>query len=139
MQPLSTDGGQAGVGIPQHQIAFRLQFAEQLIAPPQNVAAGHAQILAHHGNKNVRAILPKGVLQFKVFPENGGKVSVPVLVVVDYATVKVFPAALDNSRQPNDFWTGAAPNHDLGTPVVFPFKIVFHSILLSVTDLTFRQ
>ncbi len=82
VQPLRRDGRQAGVGIAQHQIALRLQFAEQLIAATQNVAAGHAQILAHHGNKNVRAILPQKVFfQLKILPENGRKISVPVLVV----------------------------------------------------------
>ena len=51
-----------------------------------------------------------------------------------YAAVKVFPAALDDSSQPNDFRTGAAANHDLGAPIIFPCKIVFHKILLTSTS-----
>ncbi len=71
MQPLRRDGGQAGVGIAQHQIALRLQFAEQLIAATQNVTAGHTQILANHGHQNVRTILPEGVFQLEILPEYG--------------------------------------------------------------------
>ena len=137
VQPLRRDGGQAGVGIAQHQIALRLQFAEQLIAAAQNVAAGHTQILAHHRNQNVRPVFPEGVLQFKILPENGGKISVPVLIVVDHAAVKVFPATLDNRSQSDDFRTGTATNHDLGATVVFPCKIVFHIILLLTTSIFF--
>ena len=129
------DGRQAGVGIAQHQIALRLQLGQKLIAAAQNVAAGHAQILAHHGYQNVRAILSKGVLQLEILPENGGKVSVPVLIVIDHAAVKIFPAALDNRSKPDDFRTGAAANHDLGAPIIFPIKIVFHKILLLTTSI----
>ena len=132
VQPLCADGGQAGVGIAQHQIALRLQLGQKLIAASQNIAAGHTQILANHRHKNVRAIFPKGVLQFEILPKHGGKVSVPVLIVVDHAAVKIFPAALDNRSQSDNLRTGAAANHDLGTPVIFPFKIVFHKNLPNV-------
>ena len=134
MQPLCADCRQAGVGITQHQIALRLQFAEQLIATSQNVTAGHTQILANHRHKNVRAIFPEGVLQFEILPEHGGKVSVPVLIVIDHAAVKIFPAALDDSCKTNNLRTGAAANHDLGSPIIFPCKIVFHKILLTSTS-----
>ena len=137
VQPLRRDGRQAGVGIAQHQIALRLQFAEQLIATSQNVTAGHTQILANHRHKNVRAIFPEGVLQFEILPEHGGKVSVPVLIVVDHAAVKVFPATLDNRSQSDNLRTGTATNHDLGATVVFPCKIVFHIILLLTTSIFF--
>ena len=135
MQSFCTDGRKAGVGIAQHQIALRLQFAEQLIATSQNVTASHTQILANHRHKNVRAIFPEGVLQFEILPEHGGKVSVPVLVVVDHAAVKIFPAALDNRSQSDDLRTGTAADHDLSTPIIFPFKIVFHKNLLLTTSI----
>ena len=135
MQPLCADGGQAGVGIAQHQIALRLQLGQKLIAATQNVTTGHTQILAHHGHQNVRSVFPEGVLQFKILPENGGKVSVPVLIVIDHAAVKIFPAAFDNRSQSDDFRTGTAANHDLSTPIIFPFKIMFHKNLLLTTSI----
>ena len=135
VQPLRRDGGQAGVGIAQHQIALRLQFGQKLIAATQNITAGHAQILTNHGHQNVRAILPEGVFQLEILPEHGGEVSVPVLIVIDHAAVKIFPAALDDSCQTNNLRTGAAANHDLGASVVFPFKIVFHKNLLLTTSI----
>lgn len=46
-----------------------------------------------------------------------------------------FTATLDNGSQPNDLRTGATANHDLGAPVIFPFKIVFHNILLTSTSI----
>ena len=135
VQSFCTDGRKAGVGIAQHQIALRLQFREEFIAAAHNVAAGNTKILANHRHQNVRAILPEGVFQLEILPENGGKVSVPVLIVIDHAAVKVFTATLDNGSQPNDLRTGATANHDLGAPVIFPFKIVFHNILLTSTSI----
>ena len=135
VQPLGTDGGQAGVGIAQHQIALRLQFREEFIAAAHNVAAGNTKILANHRHQNVRAILAKGVFQFEILPEHGGKVSVPVLIVVDHAAVKILPATLNHRRQTNNFRTGTAANHDLCAPIVFPCKIVFHKILLTSTSI----
>ena len=135
VQPLGTDGGQAGVGIAQHQIALRLQLRQKLIATSQNVTAGHTQILANHGHQNVRTILSECVFQFKILPENSGKVSIPVLVVVDHAAVKILPATLNHRRQTNNFRTGTAANHDLCAPIVFPCKIVFHKILLTSTSI----
>ena len=135
VQSFCTDGRKAGVGIAQHQIALRLQFREEFIAAAHNVAAGNTKILANHRHQNVRAILPKGVFQFEILPENCGKVSVPVLIVIDHAAIKIFPAALDNRSQPNDLRTGATANHDLGAPVIFPFKIVFHNVLLTSTSI----
>ena len=129
-------GRQAGVGIAQHQIALRLQFAEQLIATPQNVTAGHTQILANHRHQNVRSVFSEGIFQLEILPENSGEVSVPVLIVIDHTAVKVLPAAFDNRSQPNNFWTGTAANHDLGSPIIFPFKIVFHIILLTSTSIS---
>lgn len=58
-----------------------------------------------------------------------------ILIVIDHAAVKVFTATLDNGSQPNDLRTGATANHDLGAPVIFPFKIVFHNILLTSTSI----
>ena len=115
-------------------LALRLQFAEQLIAASHDVSTGNAQILTHHRHQNVGSVFPKGVFQFKVFPENGGKVSVPVLIVVDHAAVKVFPATLDNRSQSDNLRTGTATNHNLGAPVIFPCKIVFHKNLLTSTS-----
>ena len=137
MQPLRRDGGQAGVGIAQHQIALRLQLGQKLIAATQNVTAGHTQILAHHGHQNVGSEFPEGVFQFKILPENGRKISVPILIVIDHAAVKIFPAAFDNGSQPNNLRTGATANHDFGATVVFPCKVVFHIILLSTTSIFF--
>ena len=137
VQTFCTDGRKAGVGIAQHQIALRLQFREEFIAASHDVSTGHAEIFAHHGHQNVGSVFPKGVFQFKVFPENGGEVSVPVLIVVDHAAVKVFPATLDNRSQSDNLRTGTATNHDLGATVVFPFEIVFHIILLLTTSIFF--
>ena len=128
MQPLGTDGGEAGVGIPQHQVALRLQFGQKLIAAAQNVAAGHPQVLPHYRHQNVRAELAEGIFQLEILPEHGAQVPVPVLVVVDHAAVKIFPAALDDGGQPDDLRPGAAADHDFGAAVVFPFEVVFHII-----------
>ena len=130
VQPLCADGGEATVGIPQHQIALRLQFGQKLIAAAQNVAAGHAQVLPHHRHQNVRAELAEGVFQLEVFPEHGAQIPVPVLIVIDHAAVKIFPAALDDGGQPDDLRPCAAADHDFGAAVVFPFEVVFHFLLL---------
>lgn len=123
VQPLSGDGRQTGVGIAQHKIALRLQLGQKLIAAAQNVTAGHAQILTNHRHQNVGSEFPEGVLQFEILPENGRKISVPILIVIDHAAVKIFPAAFDNRSQSDDFRTGAAANHDLGTPSFFHLKL----------------
>ena len=116
------------IGIPQHQVALRLQFGQELIAAAQDIAAGHPQVLPNHRHQDVRAKLPEGVFQLEVFPEHGAQVPVPVLVVVDHAAVKIFPAALDDGGQPDDLRPGAAADHDFGAAVVFPFEVVFHII-----------
>ena len=130
VQPLGADGGEAGVGVTQHQIALRLQFGQKLIAAAQDVAAGHPQVLPHHRHQNVGAKLAEGVFQFEILPEHGTQVPVPVLVVVDHAAVKIFPAAFDDGGQPDDLRPGAAADHDFGAAVVFPFEVVFHFLFL---------
>ena len=118
VQPLCADGRQAGVGIAQHQITLRLQFGQKFKATPQNISAGHAQIFANHRNQNVRAKFSESIFQLKIFPENGGKVSVPILIIIDHTAVKVFPAAFDNCGQPNDLRPSAAADHNLGAAIV---------------------
>lgn len=84
---------------------------------------------ADHMEQNIRAKLPHLVFQFKVPPEHGGEVLVPVLVGIDDAGVKILPAALYHRSQSDDLRPRAADDHDLQPAVVFPSKVVFHNIL----------
>ena len=129
VQPLCGDGGQAGVGIAQDQQRIGRQLSHDRIGLGKDVPAGLPQVAADHMEQNIRAKLPHLVFQFKVLPEHGGEVLVPVLVGIDDAGVKILPAALYHRSQPDDLRPRAADDHDLQPAVVFPSKVVFHDIL----------
>lgn len=123
MQTLCRNGGQAGVGVAKDKVGIWLQFGKQLITSTENVAAGHTEVIPHHGHKNIRSEIPRHVFEFKVFPENRGKILIPVLVVVDHAGVEILTAPTDHRRKANDLRTGSETDANLDFSVILPFEV----------------
>ena len=65
-------------------------------------------------------------LTSEILPENCTEVTVPVLIVIHNAGIKILTASSYYSRQANDLRAGAAADHYLCSAVIFPFKIMFH-------------
>ena len=64
MQPLGSDGGQAGVGIAQNQHGIGLGGSHQLVGAVDDIAHGFAQVIAHGIHVHLR------ILQAQIPEEN---------------------------------------------------------------------
>ena len=62
---------------------------------------------------NVRADFSIRIVQFKIFPEHSAEVWIPVLVVIDDASIEVFTAAFHHGSETDNLRAGAAVDHDL--------------------------
>ena len=96
MQALSTDDGQAAVGVPQNEHGIRPSLRHELVAQRDDVAHGLAQVLAHGVEIDVR------LAQSQILEEDAVEGVVPVLAGVAEQTVEVPAAGLDDLGEPDD-------------------------------------
>ena len=54
VQPLGSDGGQAGIGIAQNQQGIGLNLVHQLIGAVDDIAHGSTQVIAHRIHVDLR-------------------------------------------------------------------------------------
>src|SRR5699024_3233356 len=102
---------------------------KKFIASAQNIPTSHTEILTNNRYQNVRTKFSLLILQFEVLPEYCGEVSIPVLVIIHDAAVKILPASFYHCSQTNNLGSGPAADHHLRFAVIFPLKIVFNTHL----------
>ena len=97
VQPLGADDAEAGVRVPQHQHRIGLDGHHQLVALGNDIAHGLAQVRADSVHIHLR------VRKLQILEEHPVQVVIIVLPGMRQNRVKIRPALVNHSRQPDDF------------------------------------
>ncbi len=119
VQALGPDHAQAGVRVTQHQHGIRLDLHHQLVALGDDIAHRLAQVYPHGIHVHIR------VRELQVLEEYPIQIVVIVLARVRQDRVEVFPALVDNRRQPDDFRPRPHDDQKLQLPVILEFCHIY--------------
>ena len=106
VEPLGSDGAEAGVGIPQDQQGIRLLFDHNTITFGYNIADRLSQVRAYGIQIEVRR--PKT----QVIKEHLIELVVIVLAGVDKDLIKVAVTLFDDNGEPDDLRPGSDDSHE---------------------------
>ena len=132
MQTFRAYHAQAGVRVSQHQHGIRFHLHHQLVAGVDNIPHRGTEVIADGIHIHI------GVFQLQVTEEDTVQVIVVILAGVGQQTVKITAAFVDDSRQADDFRTGAHYNQKFQSAVLLKpdlriIQFYIHLFLYSLT------
>ena len=132
MQTFRAYHAQAGVRVSQHQHGIRFHLHHQLVAGVDNIPHRGTEVIADGIHIHI------GGFQLQVTEEDTVQVIVVILAGVGQKTVKITAAFVDDSRQADDFRTGAHYNQKFQSAVLLKpdlriIQFYIHLFLYSLT------
>ena len=132
MQTFCAYHAQAGVRVSQHQHGIRFHLHHQLVAGVDNITHRGTEVITDGIHIHIR------VFQLQITEEDTVQVIVVILAGVGQQTVKITAAFVDDSRQADDFRTGAYYNQKFQSAVLLKpdlriIQFYIHLFLYSLT------
>ena len=132
MQTFRAYHAQAGVRVSQHQHSIRFHLHHQLVAGVDNIPHRGTEVITDGIHIHI------GGFQLQVTEEDTVQVIVVILAGVGQKTVKITAAFVDDSRQADDFRTGAHHNQKFQSAVLLKpdlriIQFYIHLFLYSLT------
>ena len=117
MEALSSDDGEAGVGVAKDEDCIGLGGGKELVGAVNDVATSGAKIIAYSIH------IDFGIGKLQVAEENAVEVVVVVLAGVGENHVEVLAALVDDCGKADDFRACAHHNDELQLAVLLPVNI----------------